>query len=55
MTELPPVPEWSGVAERVPAPPPLPPRRKTRAVKVGSVTIGGGAPVSVQSMTTTKT
>src|SRR3990170_4550241 len=30
-------------------------RRKTRQVKVGSVAIGGGAPVSVQSMTVTKT
>jgi (E)-4-hydroxy-3-methylbut-2-enyl-diphosphate synthase len=30
-------------------------RRKTRPVKVGKVTIGGDAPVSVQSMTTTKT
>jgi (E)-4-hydroxy-3-methylbut-2-enyl-diphosphate synthase len=30
-------------------------RRETRLVKVGKVTIGGGAPVSVQSMTTTKT
>jgi len=30
-------------------------RRKTRSVKVGKVTIGGDAPVSVQSMTTTKT
>lgn len=30
-------------------------RRRTRAVKVGSVTIGGGAPVTVQSMTTTRT
>lgn len=28
-------------------------RRKTRAVKVGGVTIGGGAPISVQSMTNT--
>ena len=53
--DLPPVPDWSGVQERVPKPPPLAPRRKTRAVKVGSVTIGGGAPVSIQSMTTTKT
>ncbi|MDD9821144.1 MAG: flavodoxin-dependent (E)-4-hydroxy-3-methylbut-2-enyl-diphosphate synthase [Nitrospira sp.] len=26
-------------------------RKKTRAIRVGSVTIGGGAPVSVQSMT----
>ncbi|MGH7566205.1 MAG: flavodoxin-dependent (E)-4-hydroxy-3-methylbut-2-enyl-diphosphate synthase [Gemmatimonadota bacterium] len=30
-------------------------RRKTRPVRVGKVTIGGDAPVSVQSMTTTKT
>jgi (E)-4-hydroxy-3-methylbut-2-enyl-diphosphate synthase len=27
-------------------------RRRTRAVKVGRVTVGGGAPISVQSMTT---
>ena len=52
---LPPVPEWSGVQERNPSPPSLPPRRRTRPVRVGSVTIGGDAPVSVQSMTTTKT
>ncbi len=30
-------------------------RRRTRPVKVGSVTIGGDAPVSVQSMTKTRT
>lgn len=30
-------------------------RRPTRQLRVGSVPIGGGAPVSVQSMTTTKT
>lgn len=30
-------------------------RRKTRAVKVGSVVIGGGAPVVIQSMTNTRT
>jgi (E)-4-hydroxy-3-methylbut-2-enyl-diphosphate synthase len=30
-------------------------RRKTRQVKVGSVLVGGDAPISVQSMTTTKT
>jgi len=30
-------------------------RRPTRAIRVGSVAVGGGAPVSVQSMTTTKT
>ena len=52
---LPPVPEWTGVQERSPSPPALSPRRKTRAVKVGPITIGGDAPVSVQSMTTTKT
>src|SRR3954468_24963574 len=31
------------------------PRRHTRQVQVGSVPVGGDAPVSVQSMTTTKT
>ncbi len=31
------------------------PRRATRRIHVGSVAVGGGAPVSVQSMTTTKT
>lgn len=31
------------------------PRRKTRSVRVGNVVIGGGAPVSVQSMTTEET
>src|SRR5690242_8806126 len=30
-------------------------RRKTRSVRVGSLTIGGGAPVVVQSMTNTDT
>src|SRR5437867_3520836 len=30
-------------------------RRKTRQIQVGDVAIGGGAPVSIQSMTTTKT
>ena len=33
----------------------LTPRKKTRQVTVGGVAIGGNAPVSVQSMTTTKT
>ncbi len=33
----------------------LAPRRKTRQIKVGKVLVGGGAPVSVQSMTTTVT
>lgn len=34
---------------------PLAPRRPTRRIQVGSVAVGGGAPVSVQSMTTTLT
>jgi (E)-4-hydroxy-3-methylbut-2-enyl-diphosphate synthase len=41
----------------LPAAPPkrLAPRRKSRQVRVGGVLVGGDAPVSVQSMTTTKT
>ncbi|HJE50446.1 MAG TPA: flavodoxin-dependent (E)-4-hydroxy-3-methylbut-2-enyl-diphosphate synthase [Tessaracoccus flavescens] len=35
--------------------PTLAPRRKTRQIKVGKVMVGGDAPISVQSMTTTKT
>src|SRR5512139_4262650 len=35
--------------------PPLAPRRKSRQIMVGPVPVGGGAPVSVQSMTTTLT
>ena len=31
------------------------PRRKTRKIMVGKVAVGGDAPISVQSMTTTKT
>jgi (E)-4-hydroxy-3-methylbut-2-enyl-diphosphate synthase len=34
---------------------PLSPRRRTRQIAVGSVRVGGDAPISVQSMTTTKT
>src|SRR5512142_577762 len=34
---------------------PLAPRRKSRQIRVGSILVGGGAPVSVQSMTTTVT
>lgn len=30
-------------------------RKKTKTVKIGNIVIGGGAPISVQSMTTTKT
>jgi (E)-4-hydroxy-3-methylbut-2-enyl-diphosphate synthase len=37
------------------APPVLAPRRPTRKIKVGSVDVGGDAPISVQSMTTTPT
>ncbi|MDO5678229.1 MAG: flavodoxin-dependent (E)-4-hydroxy-3-methylbut-2-enyl-diphosphate synthase [Propionibacteriaceae bacterium] len=38
------------------APPPvLAPRRKTRKIRVGKVEVGGDAPITVQSMTTTKT
>src|SRR4051812_22198720 len=38
------------------APPPvLAPRRRTRQIRVGKVLVGGDAPVSVQSMTTTLT
>ena len=33
----------------------LSPRRETRQISVGSVKVGGNAPISVQSMTTTKT
>ncbi|WP_286216408.1 flavodoxin-dependent (E)-4-hydroxy-3-methylbut-2-enyl-diphosphate synthase [Demequina sediminis] len=35
--------------------PVLSPRRKTRKIKVGDVYVGGDAPISVQSMCTTKT
>ncbi len=36
-------------------PPTLAERRPTRQIQVGKVAVGGGAPISVQSMTTTKT
>ena len=36
-------------------PSPLAPRRHSRRIMVGSVPVGGGAPVTVQSMTTTPT
>src|SRR5688572_4304377 len=47
----------SSVSLGMPAlpPPVLAPRRPTRQIKVGSVGVGGDAPVSVQSMTTTLT
>ncbi|MER6275231.1 flavodoxin-dependent (E)-4-hydroxy-3-methylbut-2-enyl-diphosphate synthase [Streptomyces sp900105245] len=34
---------------------PVAPRRRARRIQVGPVAVGGGAPVSVQSMTTTRT
>src|SRR3712207_9384212 len=34
---------------------PLAQRRESRQIRVGSVLVGGDAPISVQSMTTTKT
>ena len=38
------------------APPPvLAPRRRTRQIRVGSVLVGGDAPISVQSMRTAVT
>src|SRR3954466_4962964 len=36
-------------------PPVLAPRRPTRQIRVGKVLVGGDAPISVQSMTTTLT
>ena len=38
-----------------PAPVTISPRRKSRQIRVGTVLVGGDAPVSVQSMCTTKT
>jgi (E)-4-hydroxy-3-methylbut-2-enyl-diphosphate synthase len=32
-----------------------PPRRASRKIRVGSVEVGGDAPITVQSMTNTKT
>ncbi|MER6413790.1 flavodoxin-dependent (E)-4-hydroxy-3-methylbut-2-enyl-diphosphate synthase, partial [Streptomyces humidus] len=34
---------------------PVSPRRASRRIQVGPVAVGGDAPVSVQSMTTTRT
>ncbi|MDQ0584644.1 flavodoxin-dependent (E)-4-hydroxy-3-methylbut-2-enyl-diphosphate synthase [Streptomyces rishiriensis] len=47
----------SAVSLGVPAMPvrPVAERRKSRQIQVGSVAVGGDAPVSVQSMTTTRT
>ncbi|MDQ2725613.1 MAG: flavodoxin-dependent (E)-4-hydroxy-3-methylbut-2-enyl-diphosphate synthase [Actinomycetota bacterium] len=43
------------MAQTPPAPAPRYPRRPTRQVMVGSVPVGGDAPITVQSMTITKT
>jgi (E)-4-hydroxy-3-methylbut-2-enyl-diphosphate synthase len=47
----------TAVSLGLPEPParPLAPRRASRQIQVGSVPVGGDAPVSVQSMTTTRT
>ena len=47
----------TAVSLGMPAPPvpAVAPRRHSRQVNVGGVLVGGDAPVSVQSMTTTKT
>jgi (E)-4-hydroxy-3-methylbut-2-enyl-diphosphate synthase len=47
----------TAVSLGMPEPParPLAPRRQTRQIDVGGVKVGGGAPVTVQSMTTTLT
>ncbi|MEU5770113.1 flavodoxin-dependent (E)-4-hydroxy-3-methylbut-2-enyl-diphosphate synthase, partial [Streptomyces asoensis] len=47
----------SAVALGLPGMPvrPLAARRASRRIQVGSVAVGGDAPVSVQSMTTTRT
>jgi len=50
-TSLPVLPVVSGVRPAVE--PPV--RRATRRIQVGKIAVGGGAPISVQSMTTTKT
>ena len=47
----------SGISLGIPdgPPPVLAPRRKTRQLMVGGVGVGSDHPISVQSMTTTKT
>ncbi len=49
--------DTTAVSLGVPEVPPVPlaPRRRSRQIDVGGVVVGGGAPVSVQSMTTTVT
>ncbi|MFE0063221.1 flavodoxin-dependent (E)-4-hydroxy-3-methylbut-2-enyl-diphosphate synthase, partial [Streptomyces sp. NPDC059003] len=46
----------SRIALGLPAPPPRTPvRRSCHRIQVGAVPVGGGAPISVQTMTTTNT
>jgi (E)-4-hydroxy-3-methylbut-2-enyl-diphosphate synthase len=49
------MPSMPGTAIAAPGSPPTAQRRASRALDVGGVVVGGGAPVSVQSMTTTPT
>ncbi|QPK94599.1 flavodoxin-dependent (E)-4-hydroxy-3-methylbut-2-enyl-diphosphate synthase [Actinomyces sp. zg-332] len=44
-----------GIPQIVPVPEVISPRRKTRKIAVGKTFVGGDAPITVQSMTTTKT
>jgi (E)-4-hydroxy-3-methylbut-2-enyl-diphosphate synthase len=49
------IPEHEADMSQHPSPDKLSERRFSRAVRVGAVTVGGGAPVSVQTMTKTDT
>ena len=49
------VPISLGIPSVKEQPPVLAPRHKTRKIRVGTVEVGGDAPISVQSMTTTPT
>ncbi len=47
--------EWFRFRKKMNHSLPLPQRKATRQVKVGNVTIGGDAPIRIQSMCTTHT
>lgn len=49
------IPSVRGAGDGQGAPDPIAPRRASRQIMVGNVPVGGDAPVSVQSMTTTLT
>ncbi|MGA5171222.1 flavodoxin-dependent (E)-4-hydroxy-3-methylbut-2-enyl-diphosphate synthase, partial [Streptomyces lavendulocolor] len=49
------MPEPVGLGLPALPPRPIADRRVSRRIQVGSVAVGGDAPVSVQSMTTTRT